>query len=99
MPDIMEVSDEFDRTYDQGEYEKKIADLVRNSVKRARKENREEYEGWWDAIRVLKREDHYILVMIRRAGLRPPGDGLKLWGTGNCHRYGLLFGNIHFAQI
>lgn len=26
LPDIMDVSDEFDRTYDQGEYEKKIAD-------------------------------------------------------------------------
>lgn len=82
LPRITDVSDEFDRTYDQGEYEKKIADLVRNGVKRAQKGNREEYEAWWGAIRVLSREDHYILVMIRRAGLRPPGDGLKLWGTG-----------------
>ena len=55
LPDIMDVSDEFDRTYDQGEYEKKIADLVKNAGKRARKDNREEYEGWWDAIRVLRR--------------------------------------------
>ena len=82
LPGIMDVSDEFDRTCDQGEYEKKIADLVRNAGKRAQKNNREEYAGWCDAIRVLRREDHYILVMIRRAGLRPPGDGLKLWGTG-----------------
>lgn len=82
LPDIMEVSDEFDRTYDQGEYEQKIADLVRNAGKRALKENREEYGRWWDAIRMVSKEDHYILVMIRRAGLRPPGDGLRLGGTG-----------------
>lgn len=81
LPGIMDVSDEFDRTYDQGEYEKKIAHLVRNAGKRAQKDNREEYEGWWDAIRVLRREDHYILVMIGRASLRPPGDRIKLWGT------------------
>jgi hypothetical protein len=82
LPNIMEVSDEFDRTYDQEEYEQKIAGLIKNTGKRARKENREEYGRWWDAIRVLSKEDHYILVMIRRAGLRPPGDGLRLWGTG-----------------
>jgi hypothetical protein len=82
LPDIMEVSDEFDRTYDQGEYEQKIAGLVRNAGKRAQKENREEYGRWWDAIRVLSKEDHYVLVMIRRAGLRRPGDALRLWGTG-----------------
>jgi hypothetical protein len=82
LPDMMEVADEFDRNYDQGDYEKKIAGLVRNAGKRARKENRVEYGRWGNAVRVLSKEDHYILVMIRRAGLRPPGDGLRLWGTG-----------------
>jgi hypothetical protein len=34
---------------------------------------------WWDTIRLLKKEDHYILVMIDRAGLRPRrrSQGLK----------------------
>lgn len=42
LPDIMEVSDEFDRDYDQNEYEKKIAGLIKNLVKRDREENSEE---------------------------------------------------------
>ena len=34
--------------------------------------------AWSDAIRVLGKEDHYLLVMIEPAG----GDLLKLWRTG-----------------
>jgi hypothetical protein len=82
LPDIMDISDEFDRTYDLGEYENKIARLIKSAGKRIHKESHEEYKKWWDAVRILKKEDHYILVMVKRAGLRPPGDALKLWGTG-----------------
>lgn len=82
LPNMMDISDEFDRTYDLGEYENKIARLIKNAGKRIRKENREEYKRWWDAVRIVNKEDHYILVMVKRAGLRPPGDALKLWGTG-----------------
>jgi len=82
LPDIMQVNDEFDRDYDQGKYEKKIARLIKNAGRRARKNSREDYATFLSAIRRLKREDHYILVMVQQAGLRPPGDRLKLWGTG-----------------
>jgi len=84
LPDMTEVSDKFDEEYDQDQYEKKIAKLIRSAIKRARKESPEINKGWLDAVQRLKREDHYILVMIRRAGvsLRPPHDLLKLWGTG-----------------
>lgn len=82
LPDIMEVNAEFDRDYDQGRYEKKIAQLIKNAGRRARKTSREEYEMFWAAIRRLKREDHYILVMVKQSGLRPPGDFLRLWGVG-----------------
>ena len=83
LPDIREVSDAFDPEYDQDEYEKKIARLIRNARERARKENKQDLEAWSDAIRTLGKEDHYILEMIRQAGgsARPPGDLLKLWGT------------------
>jgi hypothetical protein len=81
LPDMSDVSTEFDRDYDQMAYEKKIAGLVARAAKRARKESREEYAQWWAAIRRLKREDHYILVMVTRSGLRPPGDSLKLFAT------------------
>lgn len=92
LPDISSVSEDFDRDYDQNEYEKKIAKLIRKAAKHDRKESHDEYEAWWDAIRFLKKEDHYILVMIRIAGLRPAGDQLKLFATGLAIVICLLWG-------
>jgi len=82
LPDIMKVNEDFDREYDQDEYEHKIAKLVTKTDKRIRKGVRDDYDEWWAAIRFLEREDHYILVMIRLAGLRPRGDQLRLLATG-----------------
>ena len=82
LPDMSAVSDEFDREYDQDEYEKKMALLIRKAASHDRRQSRQEYDLWWNAIRLLEKEDHYILVMIRGAGLRPQGDQLKLFGAG-----------------
>jgi hypothetical protein len=82
LPDMTAVSEEFDGEYDQNEYEQKIAQLIRNAAKHDRKESRDEYDSWWAAIRFLRREDHYISVMIGIAGLRPAGDQLRLFVTG-----------------
>jgi len=82
LPDIMKVSEDFDREYDQDKYEQKIARLVTKADRRIRKGSREDYDSWWAAIRFLQREDHYITVMIRLAGLRPPGDQLRLLAAG-----------------
>jgi hypothetical protein len=82
LPDIMKVSEDFDREYDQDEYEHKIAKLVAKAYKGIRKGPRDDYDRWWAAIRFLEREDHYISVMIRLAGLRPRGDQLRLLATG-----------------
>jgi hypothetical protein len=67
LPNIMEVNDEFERDYDTPTYEKKVAGLIRHATKRARKENPEEFARWTEAIRKLKKEDHYITVMIDMA--------------------------------
>lgn len=82
LPDIMKVNEDFDREYDQDEYEHKIAKLITKADERIRKGARDDYDKWWAAIRFLEREDHYILVMIRLAGLRPRGDRLRLLATG-----------------
>jgi hypothetical protein len=82
LPDIMDVADEFESTYDDKSYEMKIAHLIRSAGKRLQRDSREEYEKMWSAIRFLKRQDHYISVMTQMAGLRAPGDLLRLWGTG-----------------
>jgi hypothetical protein len=81
LPDIMRVSEDFDSEYDQAKYEQKIAKLVRKADKHIRKGTREDYDRWWAAIRFLQREDHYISVMVRLAGLRPRGDQLRLFAT------------------
>ena len=70
LPDIMQVNEDFDREYDQDEYEHKIAKLVTNVNNRIRKGSTEVYDQWRAAIRFLQQEDHYILVMIQLAGWR-----------------------------
>jgi hypothetical protein len=60
LPDIREVSEDFDREYDQDKYERKIAKLVKKADGRMRKGSRDDYDRWWAAIRFLQREDHYI---------------------------------------
>ena len=70
LPDMMEVNEAFDRDYDAAEYEKKIAQLVRHARARTRKENPKELEDWKDAIGILSKEDHYILVMLGKAAFR-----------------------------
>ncbi len=82
LPDITKVLEDFDREYDQDKYEQKIARLITKADKRIRKGSRDDYDRWWAAIRFLQREDHYITVMIRLAGLRPRGDQLRLFVTG-----------------
>ena len=81
LPDIMEVSEDFDREYNQAKYEEKIAKLVSKADRCIRKGSRDDYDKWWAAIRFLQREDHYISVMIRLAGLRPREDKLRLLAT------------------
>jgi hypothetical protein len=82
LPDIMQVNEEFERDYDQDDYEKKIRDLVRNAAKHDRKESTDLYDSWLEAIALLQKGDHYILVMIQAADLRPRGDQLKLLIAG-----------------
>ena len=69
LPDIMEVNDQFGREYDQAKYEKKIARLIRNAAKRARKESPKDFARWMSATRKLNKEDHYISVMVGSAGI------------------------------
>lgn len=81
--DIMETSSKFDSVCNQREYEEKIALLIRNARNRVHRQDKQELEVWADAIRALRKEDHYLLVMVDQAGasLRPPGDRLKLVGV------------------
>lgn len=60
MPDETGAeNDVFTAKYDQDEYEARVAKLIRN-LKRADPQARSQ---WGRAIRTLRNEDHYILVM------------------------------------
>jgi hypothetical protein len=64
LPDMDEVSDVFDRDYDQALYEQKIGALARSFCTEARKDDPDEFEAWNEAVRTLRQEDHYLLVLI-----------------------------------
>lgn len=81
LPDIMDVDEEFDSSYDRDEYEGKAARLIRGSYARACSGQARTYEEWWASIRTLDKGDHYLSVMIRLAGLRTKHDQLKLFLT------------------
>jgi len=64
LPDMAEIAERFESEYDDEEYEKKIRRLAKSAYQRDSKESPETARLWRQAINVLKREDHYILVMI-----------------------------------
>jgi hypothetical protein len=67
LPDMMRVSEEFDRDYDQNEYEQKIGGLVRSIEARGDARSQQEVENWDEAVLKLSDEDHYLLVLINAA--------------------------------
>lgn len=98
LPDIMTAAEDFDRDYDQADYERKIARLIRKAYRRTCRQSEEEYGGWWKAIRSLEREDHYISVMIRIADIRPRGDQLRLLLAGLSIATCILLGSFLFIK-
>jgi hypothetical protein len=67
LPDIIEVNAEFERNYDSDEYERKIAQLLRSARARASQSSPSGEQEWRDALNTLRKEDHYILVMVSLA--------------------------------
>ena len=63
LPDMEQVSKEFDEQYNQDEYEAKIAAVVRG-IRRNLAQNNEGKASWDNAVKVLSAEDHYLLVLI-----------------------------------
>jgi len=82
-PEAVEASDQFDREYDSKEYESRIAKLLKQAYKRDKIESPDAKHQWQEAIRVLQKEDHYLMVMVDQSigRVRPKGDLLKLWLT------------------
>ncbi len=97
LPDIAAVSETFDREYNQDEYERKITRLINAAAAHAY-QHAEQYDLWWDAVRLLRKEDHYILVMFDNADLPPhPGSHGAKAQLGNARSIGWLIG--HYCPL
>ena len=67
------LNEEFEAPYERAKYEKKISHLVHHAHTRVRKHGGTALQTWDDAIRCLKRGDHYLLVMWgQRPGIHAP---------------------------
>jgi hypothetical protein len=77
LPDIGTVNEEFERDYDQNEYEQKIAGLARTIEARNRTENPAADEAWNLALLMLSEEDHYLTVLTTLVRMDP-----KIHGHG-----------------
>ena len=58
---------EFERDYDSDEYECKIARLLKSARLRDGRLSPTQEQEWNEALDALKKEDHYILVMVSQA--------------------------------
>jgi hypothetical protein len=85
LPDMMEVDEAFDREYDDAEYELKVGKLSDNFLAEVRSNDPDELNAWNEAVRTLREEDPYLLVLIGAGEESAPGsnrDLLKGIGIG-----------------
>lgn len=87
LPNILEINETFESEYDQEEYERKIAALIRNFKTRVRNHNRADLEHWEQAVHTLSSEDHYLLIMIHAAD---DNESMGLGRTGRLLQLGLI---------
>jgi hypothetical protein len=79
----IELNDEFEAEHETKEYETKISRLLHHAYMRLKEENPERTRNWDQAIRTLRKGDHYLLVMLDQS--RESGVAWWmpiLWGIG-----------------
>jgi len=64
----IEAAEQFENEYDSDAYEARIALLLRRAYERDAKLGQK--HQWHDAVRALRSEDWYILVMLQQAGIK-----------------------------
>jgi hypothetical protein len=79
---LPQVNEQFERDYDDSAYEKKIAGLLRKAHQRNQQESPTGEEVWKQAVADLRKEDHYLLVMVDQS-LQPASDfwSVLKWST------------------
>ncbi len=93
-PDMMGVNAQFERDYDNAEYERKILGLASSAEERAGTVGGDDLAAWDDAVAKLSEGDHYLIVLINprlvTESVRPPGDIKRLILTALACSIGLL---------
>ena len=95
------LNEEFEAQYNSDEYEAKLARLLRHAYSRTKKENPGQKRMWDEAIRELRKSDHYILAMWDTHGSaeRPAHDQLKLFGAAIAVAAGVVLVSIFFHHL
>ena len=96
LPGMLEINMEFERDYDDREYERKIVGLIRKIELRDAGDE-EQQRTWDEAVAKLVEGDNYLSLMLDRSfkngeTVRPPHDRLKLWLAALC----IIFGSFGF---
>src|SRR5579864_5490122 len=67
--DPIALNDEFEAEYETPTYEAKMSKLLHHAYNRLKGEDPQQRRNWDEAIRVLRRGDHYFLVLW---DIKPP---------------------------
>jgi hypothetical protein len=73
--DPVALNEQFTPQYDSAGYEKKISLLVAHAYRKIKRENPDKLRLWNDALRVLRKGDHYILMFCKQPNPSKP------WGS------------------
>jgi hypothetical protein len=92
----IELNDEFEAQYETKGYETKISRLLHHAYKRLKEENPERMRNWDQAIRTLRKGDHYLLVMVDQSSQSDVVWWMPiLWGIG----IGALIGVLIIVKV
>jgi hypothetical protein len=92
----IQLNNEFETQNETREYETKISKLLHDAHKRLKKENLEQARNWDQAVRTLRKGDHYLLVMLDQSSASGIGGWMPfLRGIG----IGVLICVLIFVEI
>jgi hypothetical protein len=96
----VELNDSFEAQYDTAEYEAKISRLLHHAYNRLKVEDPERIRNWDQAIRTLRKGDHYFLVLwdLKLPSEHPTRDFFKLLGIGLLVAVGIAIATLLAAE-
>jgi hypothetical protein len=96
----VELNDEFEAQYDTSEYEAKVSRLLHHAYNRLKAEDPERKRNWDQAIRTLRKGDHYFLVLwdLKLPSEHPTRDFFKHLGVGILVAVGIAIATILAVQ-